>query len=258
MKKLQAVVACGIALAMLSATNIFAAEAGQTHAVVRAVHGTAEYSVGANWMPLRPNMDLAPGTQIRTGPDSSVSLNVNGVTSSVRLTENSTMTLDRMSSMGGASDNDTDTSLKLDTGTVLGTVRKLSANSRYEVVTPNGVAGIRGTDFAVTVVVKGDGTYTITFSSITGTVVASGVVGSETVVKVLNAGQSWTIGQDVTPTPAQILQYQQSIITAISAYENGVGPFNLPPPPFAQPFQGNGASQTGNGSGTAQSPTQPN
>jgi len=254
MKKIQAVVACGIALALLSATSIFAAEAGQSKAIVRAVHGSAEYYLGGSWMPLHPNMELTAGTQIRTGADSYVSLNVNGFTSSIRVTENTQVTLDRMSMMGG-SDSDTDTSLKLDTGTVLGTVKKLSANSRYEIQTPNGVAGVRGTDIGVTVIVKGDGTYTITFSSITGELVASAVVGTETIVKVLHDGQSWTVGGDVIQTPAPMLEFQQGVIGQLQ-----FGPSNvlLPPPPFPSPFpDNNGAPQTGNGSGGGQGTTGP-
>jgi len=244
MKKIQAVVACGIAMAFCCATNLFAVEApGQTKAIVRAVHGDAQYNAGGGWQALRPNMELDSGTQIKTGPDSYVSLNVNGLHSSVRVSQNTQVSLDRMSTTGDSSDADTDTSMKLDAGTVLGKVQKLSANSRYEIVTPSGVAGIRGTDFSVSVTLKPDGSYTITFSSITGTVVASGVLpDGTTVVKVLTAGQSWTIGQDVTPTPLQLLEYQQQIIALLSGYIEG--PLTLPTPPFVSPFQGGGTPPT--------------
>ena len=58
-----------------------------------------------------------------------------------------------MTASGRAPDADTSTDLKLDGGEILGQVRKLSANSDYKVTVPNGVAGVRGTDFGVKVVV---------------------------------------------------------------------------------------------------------
>ncbi len=248
MKKIQAVIASGIALALLSATPLFAAEAGQNKAIVRVVRGTVEFSVGGTWAPLRPNTELDPGTQIRTGPDSFVAMNVNGLRSSVRLAQNSTMTLAKMDSTASGNDSDSETTMKLDTGSVLGQVKKLSANSRYEIETPNGVAGIRGTDFEVTVIPRSDGTFLVTFSSITGTVVASAIVELTTVVKVLNTGQSWTVGpgQDVVPTPQQLVDEYQQQIRYLE--RTGGGTLVLPPPPFFQPFSGNGPPETGNGS----------
>jgi hypothetical protein len=247
MKKIQAVIASCIALALFSATTLFAAEApSQTKAIVRAVHGQADYNAGGGWLPLRPNMELDPGTQIKTGPDSYVSLNVNGLRSSIRISQNTTMTLDRMNTMGSGGESDSDTSLKLDAGTVLGQVKKLSANSRYEIVTPEGVAGIRGTDFEVSVIVRPDGKYRITFHSITGTVVCVGVVDNVNITKVLTDHQSWTIGEDVVPTPKELIDYEQTIIEQLQQYTTGA--LTLPPPPFVQAFQGNGTSQTGNGS----------
>jgi hypothetical protein len=42
-----------------------------------------------------------------------------------------------------------DTQLNLQAGRIMGTVRKLSGASRYEVKIPNGVAGIRGTVYSL-------------------------------------------------------------------------------------------------------------
>jgi hypothetical protein len=251
MRKIQAVIVSGIAVALFGATLVqqplFAAEGpNQTRARVRVVHGTAEYSVGGQWQGLRPNMELDAGTQIRTGPDSYVSLNVNGLRSSVKVSQNTTITLSKMDSMGRGADSDSDTSMKLDSGTVLGQVKKLSANSRYEIETPNGVAGIRGTDFVVSVVPQPNGTFLVTFTSVTGTVVASAVVDNTTVVKVLTAGQSWSPGQDVIPTAQQLVDFYQTEIVGLE--QIGGGTLILPAPPLVQPFGGNGPPQVGNGS----------
>src|SRR5262249_11312091 len=44
----------------------------------------------------------------------------------------------------------TDTTLNLKAGKILGTVKKLSAASSYEINLPNGIAGIRGTIYLIT------------------------------------------------------------------------------------------------------------
>ena len=244
MKKTQALIACGLALAVLSATTLFAAEAGQATAIVRGVHGTADYSVGTQMVPLKPGQELVAGTQIRTGPDSYVLLNINGLVSSVRISSDTTVTLTRMDR---PAEGDTETMLDLQTGTVAGTVNKLSANSRYEIQTPNGVAGIRGTDFRVTAIPRGDGTFVVTFTSISGVLVCSAVINTTTVVRVLNTGQSWTPGQGdvITTPPALATEYGQEI-SQLSQIQTGA-PI-IPPPPIAQPFGLNGPPQTGEGS----------
>jgi hypothetical protein len=250
MRKIQAVIVSGVALALLGAAtlnqSLFAAEApAQTKAVVRAVHGQGEYFSGGNWLALRPNMELEAGTQIKTGPDSYVSLSVNGLRSAVKITQNTTLTLSKMDSMGSGLDSDSDTSLKLDAGTAMGQVRKLSANSRYEIETPNGVAGIRGTDWVISVVAHPDGSFTVTFTSVTGTVVASATVGTVTVVKVLAAGQSWTPGGEVLPTPQGLLDFYQNEFQTFTFLG---GTINLGNPPLAVPFSTGSTPQTGNGS----------
>jgi hypothetical protein len=65
-----------------------------------------------------------------------------------------------------------DTELDLRSGKVFGNVKKLSAMSTYEIKTPTGVAGIRGTSFSL----GGDGSV-IVFS---GSVVVSYTVGTTT------------------------------------------------------------------------------
>jgi hypothetical protein len=250
MRKIQAVIVSGVALALFGAATLnqplFAAEApSQTKAIVRAVHGQGEYFSGGNWVALRPNMELEAGTQIKTGPDSYVSLSVNGLRSAVKITQNTTITLSKMDSMGSGADSDSDTSLKLDSGTVMGQVRKLSANSRYEIETPNGVAGIRGTEFVVSVIPRPDGTFLITYTCTSGTLVASAIVGPSTVVKVLGANQSWTPGQEVVPTPQALIDFYQTEFQELNFVG---GTINLGNPPLAVPFNGNGPPQAGNGS----------
>jgi len=62
----------------------------------------------------------------------------------VRVWENSALGIDKLTSMETGADVVTETQLDLKAGHIMGTVKKLSAASKYEVKIPNGVAGIRG------------------------------------------------------------------------------------------------------------------
>jgi hypothetical protein len=193
MKPIQTFMVRAIALALLSATILLAAEAPKNaKAIVRAVHGTAKCRIRGQWSQLLPNMELLPGTKIRTGPDSYVSLNVNGLKSTLRISQNTAVTLTKMEAFGVTADSDTDTVLDLQAGTVLGEVKKLSLASRYDIRVPNGTASIRGGDFQVSVVPQAGTAATVTFTAVTGTVVASVIVKGRSSVQVLHAGQSWT------------------------------------------------------------------
>lgn len=236
MKRIQTLIACLIALAFVGMATINAADSGdiQGKAIVRAIHGTVDFSTdGTTWNRLRVNMELDPGVKIRTAPDSYCNLNINGSASAVRVAEDTIMAVPTMSRTGESRDSDTTTMLDLQSGTILGNVKKLAGNSRYEITTPHGVAGIRGTDFQVVVTLGTDGRVVVTFTSVTGEVLVSAVIDGNTVVKVLHDGESWTPGNgDVAPTPLQVLQSIQVILTEM------MNPLSvLPPPiPIIHPF----------------------
>lgn len=242
MKKIQTILACAVALAFLGATSLRSAENGRVEgkAIVRAVHGNVEYQENGSWAPLRPNKELNPGVKVRTGPDSFTDLSVNGFTSTVRIQDNTTMVIPEMFRVGPGREADTDTTLDLQLGTVIGNVKKLSASSRYEIRTPHGVAGIRGTDFQVTVVMETGGGYVVTFTSVTGELTVSAVInpGEAPVVKVLRTGESWTPGNgDIVPTPPQIIAADLGIIDSFTEI---TGPVSLPTPPHIPPFPSGG------------------
>ena len=67
----------------------------------------------------------------------------------MRVWENSALGLDKMSTQQTGMEEVTDTQLDLKTGRISGSVKKMSAASKYEVKMPNGVAGIRGTLFDI-------------------------------------------------------------------------------------------------------------
>jgi len=117
-------------------------------AEVRAVKGVAVYSAaGGPSMPLKAGTILGPGTTVKTGANSTVDLFLGNSAGVLRLTENTTLALDKLTLTDTGADTAVDVQLGLTEGTILGNVNKLSAASRYEIKTPNGVAGIRGTRF---------------------------------------------------------------------------------------------------------------
>ena len=68
----------------------------------------------------------------------------------VRIWENTLLGVDKLTSTQTGADVVTDTQLDLKAGHIFGTVKKMSAASKYEVKIPNGVAGIRGTVYDIT------------------------------------------------------------------------------------------------------------
>jgi hypothetical protein len=242
MKKLQTIAAYLAVLALVGVSSLKSAEPSkiQEHATVRTVHGTASYTTaGGVTDKLKVNQELHPGDKITTGPDSFVYLSVNGISSAVRVASDTTLAVETMERTGSWREGTTDTHLNLMVGSIVGQVKKVAADSRYEITTPHGVAGIRGTDFAVDVVADGNGQYTVTFTSLTGTVVASAVVNGTIQTKTLNGGESWTVGGEVVPCTIQLSEFDLNLINEMIAEINGgltpapvpVGPIQIRPQP---------------------------
>jgi hypothetical protein len=228
MKKTLSLLMCTLAVLVLAGINLHAVEEGikNAKATVRSVHGTVEYSENGAWMPLKVNMKLNPGVTIRTGPDGTADISVNGTASAVRMTNATILQIPTMSFTGSQRDGDTITTLDLKSGSVLGNVKKISANSRYEITTPHGVAGIRGTDFKVEAIPTEDGKFVVTFNSITGVITVSAVINGQLVTHTLTTGTSWEIGETPRKMAAEVIQnYQNQINTlvqaTISAANNG-------------------------------------
>lgn len=203
------------------ATELQAQTMKQGSAKVRQIRGSAKYSVGGDvWVPLKIGAILRPGSTIQTAPESIVDLDlgVNGPV--IRVTPNTTMSIDKLAYAGTGVDSVIETAVNVKNGTIIGNVKKLAKASKYEIKTPNGVAGIRGTDYVVTVKKLPDGTYEVTFTDITGTLVVAAIVNGIPETVVLNAGESWTPGRDVVPTPRQLLDfYREQIAAAIAVMD---------------------------------------
>jgi hypothetical protein len=238
MKRTKLILVCGLVLALTGLTTLLVAAGAQKDktANVRSVVGDVQYQVDGMgpFFALKVNMELNPKTVLKSGRGASAYLQVNGLTSVVKLTENTTVTLATMTATGPGRDADTSTDLKLDGGTILGSVKKLSANSDYKVTVPNGVAGIRGTDFQVTVTVL-NGTATVTFTSVTGTIVCqvNPIAGQPpgTSSRTLTSDQSWTVTVNVPVTGGPVTTLSLGTVTILSPADIAMFISGFVPPP---------------------------
>jgi ferric-dicitrate binding protein FerR (iron transport regulator) len=169
--------------AFVGATQAQAA-AETSQAIVRGVRGTANYSLdrGANWKPLKVGTGLKQNSIIRTAPGATVDLFLGDNGPVVRVTEDTTMGIDRLTIDKAGPEKVIETQLDLRNGRILGNVKKLAQTSKYEVKTPQGVAGIRGTRYDI----RADGTVTV----IEGQVVVVYVVNGQTSTVTVNAGET--------------------------------------------------------------------
>lgn len=146
--------------------NASAQTAKERTAKVARIKGSARYSTGNNvWQPLQVGSVLRGGTVIQTAADSYVDcvLNEGGTAAPpappgvmmnyspnsqqdvVRIFADTVLGIDKLTAVDTGADEVTETELDLRSGQIMGSVKKQSAASRYEVKVPNGVAGIRGT-----------------------------------------------------------------------------------------------------------------
>lgn len=181
--------------ALLSATTAQAAPE-QNKAVVRSVRGSANYSTdrGANWKTLKVGTSLNQNSVVRTAPGSMVDLFLGDNGPIVRVTEDTTLGIDRLTIDRTGVDKVIETQLDLRNGRILGEVKRLAAASKYEVKTPHGVAGIRGTRYDI----RSDGTVIVT----EGQVVVVYIVDGQAYTATANAGDTV---RPPTPGTRQVL-----------------------------------------------------
>ncbi len=185
---------------------------------------------------LRVNAVLEPGAAtIITGPNSHVDLSVNGVSSSVRIDADSKIELSKMNYYGGSKQGDRETYLNLKGGGVLGNVRKISGNSRYEsrprTESPASAEPTSKSPLAP----RRMAPFNVTFTSVTGQVIVAAQVGGTTVTHILNTGDSWTPGQGDVVKVTLAQQQQAQVIANIIAAETGQT-VTLPPPSTPPPY----------------------
>jgi hypothetical protein len=182
MKKIQtALLAALLATSLTFTIAASAAPAGDCTAV--RVEGIVQYSLdGMSWSPLVAGKLLPAGSTIKTGDDGTVDLilgksielpqarwaperisfaadsPVRGLVSYkpsaeqnvIRLTYNTTLSIDKLTTIDTGADTVNDTELDLKQGKIFASVKKFSAASQYVIKIPNGIAGVRGTRFSLT------------------------------------------------------------------------------------------------------------
>jgi hypothetical protein len=149
-ERFSMVLACVVAVIGVGVvSSVHGAEAGK--AVVRSIRGQAQYQeAGGQWLQLNVGQVLKAGSTVRTASDSHADLFLDQNGPVVRLVENTTLGLDKLNYTSTGVDTIIETQLDLKSGRILGIVRKMADQSKYEIKTPNGVAGIRGTEYDLT------------------------------------------------------------------------------------------------------------
>jgi len=201
--------------ALLSAATAQAAPE-QNKAVVRAVRGSANFSTdrGANWKALKVGTSLNQNSVVRTAPGSNVDLYLGDNGPIVRVTEDTTLGIDRLTIDRTGVDKVIETQLDLRNGRILGDVKRLAAASKYEVKTPHGVAGIRGTRYDI----RADGTVIV----IEGQIVVVYIVDGQAYTATGNAGDTL---RPPTPGTRQVLVSPTSpeVITEVNSQLGDAG-----------------------------------
>ena len=233
MKKLQTLLGIALTGVLLNAGVTASAQIAKPgYATVVRVKGEASYSLdgGTHKFPLMPGKFLEPGAAIYTGDDALVDVvlgkaidlpqakwvperislavdsPVRGLTSYrpaaeqnvVRVLANSTLVIDKLTTTSSGADTVSDTELDLKQGSIYASVKKLSPAAQYLVKTPTGIAGVRGTQFLLSL--NPDGT--IQSVAVYQTVNDDGLVlavtsGGATQTYVIKENEVWENGRRV-------------------------------------------------------------
>ena len=121
------------------------AQALNSKAEVIEVSGNATFApAGGDAQVLTARTKLDAGATIKTGPGASAIVLVAGSAGAIRVMEQTVLVLSRMAVSGTDSNSTVDVQLNLQQGEVFFDVNRLSEGSRFEIMVPEGIAGIRG------------------------------------------------------------------------------------------------------------------
>lgn len=247
MKKLQAFLAIAMTGVLLN-LSASAQPAKPGFATVIRVKGSASYSLdgGAHKFPLLPGQFLEAGAGIYTGEDGvvdvilgkalqmpqaawspdrisyAVDAPVRGMISYqptveqnvVRVLSGSTLVIDKITTVSAGVDTVSDTELDLKKGGIYASVKKLSPAAQYLVKTPTGIAGVRGTQFSITL--NDDGTIkdVAVYQTLNddGLVLAVTSGSGQTETFLIKAGEIWQPG---IPNPVPITPQLRTILQTV-------------------------------------------
>ena len=136
---------------VLSACFVLQAEPVAVRVSIKAVNGHATYSTnGITFSPLSPGDWLAgPGLALSTDAASTVDFILLDSGTTLRLMPESSITFTRLNKIPVGEQVVSDTTLELLKGSVIGAQRKLAVPSRFDVIMPQGVATIVGTQYVI-------------------------------------------------------------------------------------------------------------
>lgn len=144
---------CAAFALAFQAADVHAARPGTTQgtATVTSLKGSPSYTTEASGvaLPLKQGMKLSAGTTIATSAGDEVVLDLKENGGAVHVRPNTEISIDTLLVTKTGADAVVETGLSVKKGSILGNVKKLSANSKYNVTTAKGTAGIRGTVFEV-------------------------------------------------------------------------------------------------------------
>jgi outer membrane protein assembly factor BamB len=115
-------------------------------AVITFLSGDVSTRTTADWQPAEIGMELTQSAALKTGAESLCELQL-ASTAVVRVNEKTTLTLNELS----LEQKNARVGLGMVVGTVVCKVNELATNERFQVSTPSGVCGVRGTEFVVNV-----------------------------------------------------------------------------------------------------------
>ncbi len=130
----------------------------------------------------------------------------------VRLTPDTTLSVDKLTVIDTGADTVSDTELDLKKGKIFASVKKLNGASQYLIKLPSGIAGVRGTQFSISV----DGT-TAVFESTGGGVVLSLVLPDGTAKTFIVSPDNWfnpATGQ-IAPLNSDAVSFLKSLFHAL-------------------------------------------
>ncbi len=212
-------------------------------AIINALAGDVRYSnKDGAWVSAATGIKLYAGDKVKTGASSHVDIDIGGNVGIIQVAPQSILVIDKITSTDAGADRVTETQVSVNEGAIYAKINKLAKGSRYEIATPKGVAGIRGT----TAYVTADGQVTILDGS-AGVAYPNGTNSVDTFI--VKAGE--TVGptdRPPHPAPSDLLR---SIVEALrDAATHGIGreipPFIQPLAPFISPvFPKGGAGGSG-------------
>ena len=251
-------VVCGVVLMLAASSQAQSTEPTQGHITIVRIQGSAQYSLGDNlWHPLAIGQTFGAGAVIQSGANSTVDITLSdkvapkhiplpgqmrplpvglGLTLApfsamaqqdvIQLGSDSELAIDKLLSSTMGVEVVKDTELDLRKGHILGNVKKVSAASVFLVKMPNGVAGIRGTMFAI----GDDGVLTVFQGSVVVSVnivsTTGGVTTTTTVAEVVTAGQQFNpanvVPAGTTPTGGNTVTTSTTTSGPTASTANGI------------------------------------